>query len=207
MTTSITLSISDLTTQNPDEPRILDTRIAKSLGMSRPTNIRQLIEANRDELETHGLVHAVRAPTRSGKGRVSETTEYHLNEAQTLLVCMFSRTDRAAQVRKQVIEVFMAYRRGQLSGQDGQLAPLADYFADGEYVVTLKDRRVVTVVEAETLDPPPTRRDLRQMHIDLVRAANAILSFSERVDVENRRLVTDAETMDSLRRLILQSKS
>lgn len=35
---------------------------------------------------------------------------YYLNEAQALLLCMFSRTAKAAQVRKELIDVYMAYR-------------------------------------------------------------------------------------------------
>jgi hypothetical protein len=57
----------------------------------------------------------------SGKGRVAETVEYYLNEAQALLVCMFSRTDQAAAVRKQIVEVFIAHRHGRLvPGKSGQ---------------------------------------------------------------------------------------
>lgn len=44
--------------------------------------------------------------------RGSKPKVYYLNEEQALLVCMFSRTERAAAVRKEVIEVYMAYRRG-----------------------------------------------------------------------------------------------
>jgi len=40
-------------------------------------------------------------------------TAYHLNEEQALLICMLSRTERAKQVRAEVIRVFAAWRRGQ----------------------------------------------------------------------------------------------
>lgn len=44
---------------------------------------------------------------------------YYLNEEQALLVCMFSRTDKAASVRKLVIDTFMAVRRGRETRPDG----------------------------------------------------------------------------------------
>ena len=108
------LSIADLNTTVNNEPRIKDVRIGERLGMAKPLNIRRTIEANMAELEQHGLVHAARTPIISGKGRVTYVTEYYLNEAQTLLLCMFSRTAAAAEVRKEVIGVYMVYRQGSL---------------------------------------------------------------------------------------------
>ncbi|WP_242390461.1 hypothetical protein [Pararhodospirillum photometricum] len=108
------LSLSDLDT-TADEPRVKDVRIGERLGMAQPLDIRRTIEKNSDELKRYGLVRAVCEPIRSGKGRIQEVTTYYLNEAQTLLLCMLSRTERAADVRQEVIEVFMAYRRGTLA--------------------------------------------------------------------------------------------
>lgn len=80
--------------------------------MSRLRDIRKdLIVANKIELEGFGLLR----PTPANPGKVGRPAyQYHLNEQQALLVCMFSRTEKAAAVRKEVIEVFTAYRRGQL---------------------------------------------------------------------------------------------
>ena len=92
------------------EPRVLDVALAEALGFERPRVIRELIERNRPELQTFGNL-----PYRTAKlaGRGRPTTECHLNEAQALLVCMFARTPNAAIVRKQVIEVFIAWRQGK----------------------------------------------------------------------------------------------
>lgn len=103
------LSISELNTTINHEPRILDLTLAERLGMSDRHKIRPLIDANRQELEAHGEVSAQRAETSQRGDRPS--VAYYLNEAQALLVCMFSRTPRAAEVRKAVIEVFMEYRQ------------------------------------------------------------------------------------------------
>ncbi len=101
------LSVADLNTTIPEEPRVLDVRIGARLGMTRHTNIRQIIEANRSELERYGVIctSSVQNP---GRGRPS--TEYWLNEAQTILLCMLSRTEAAAAVRQEVIGAFLAYR-------------------------------------------------------------------------------------------------
>jgi phage anti-repressor protein len=43
------------------------------------------------------------------------TSAFYLNEEQALLICMFARTDKAKQVRTEVIRVFTAWRRGNLA--------------------------------------------------------------------------------------------
>lgn len=106
------ISIEDLNTTVNHEPRILDVTLADKLGMKNRHSIRSTIEANRQELEAYGEVSQHSRETTKRGGRPS--TEYYLNEAQCLLVCMYSRTEKAAIVRKAIIEVFMAYRRGEL---------------------------------------------------------------------------------------------
>ena len=106
------ISLSDLHVID-DEPRIHDLRLAEALGFGRVYDIRQLIQRNSGELVGFGEVYGTVPKTSRRGGR--PTTEYHLNEAQALLICMFSQTRRAAEVRKQLIEVFMAWRRGELT--------------------------------------------------------------------------------------------
>lgn len=117
------LAISDLTPM-AGEPCVRDARLGEVLGFSRPRDLRQLINANLQELTDHGLARRVAAPIQSGKGRVQFVDEYWLNEAQALLVCMFARTEKAAAVRKQVIDVFLAWRRGELASPDTTVAVL-----------------------------------------------------------------------------------
>jgi hypothetical protein len=73
------------------EPRVRDIRLAERLGFERPRKIRELIERNFAELETYGLLPRHRAPIVSGKGGVQWTEEYWLNEAQSSLLCMWSK--------------------------------------------------------------------------------------------------------------------
>lgn len=108
-TNSRTLSAADLDSTDTKEPRIQDERIGERLGLSRPRDIRKLIDRNRAELEGFGSL----AP-RWRKSRGQQFEEFWLNEAQALLICNFARTDEAAEVRRELIMVFLAWRRGTL---------------------------------------------------------------------------------------------
>lgn len=98
-----------------DEPRVRDLKLAEGLGFDRPSNVRNVIRRHAEELRAHGLVLQIEAPIVSGKGRVQNVSEYWLNEPQALLICMFARTPAAAEVRRQVVAVFLAWRRGELT--------------------------------------------------------------------------------------------
>lgn len=95
------------------EPRVHDLRLAEALGFSRQRDIRQIIERNLEELGQHGSLAVQRR-----KSRGQEFTEYWLNEAQALLICMFSKTANAAEVRRALIEVFMAWRHSRLEAPE-----------------------------------------------------------------------------------------
>ncbi|WP_237905030.1 hypothetical protein [Azospirillum brasilense] len=106
------------------EPRVSDVILAERLGFVQPRDIRKLIERNRAELETYGEVCATVAQTTEKGGRPGKA--YYLNEGQALVICALSRTPQAALVRRQIIEVFLAYRRGKLASPEGAaLAALA----------------------------------------------------------------------------------
>ena len=106
------LTTADLHLMN-GEPSVLDLRLAEALDFERTRDIRKLVDRNMIELQSHGEVCATVAQTSPEGGRPA--TEYHLNEAQAVLICMFSRTDKAAEVRTEIIRVFLAYRRGELT--------------------------------------------------------------------------------------------
>lgn len=118
------LQLQDLTMM-ANEPRVRDVRLGEVLGFQRPRALRQLIQSNEPELLTHGSLPRVVAVITAGKGARRQVEEYYLNEAQALLVCMFARTPKAAEIRRQVIEVFMAWRRGLTQKVDETLAALA----------------------------------------------------------------------------------
>ncbi|SFG63278.1 hypothetical protein [Methylobacterium gossipiicola] len=95
------------------EPRVLDTDLAKALGMAKPAMIRSnIIEPNRATLEQFGSLPAVKANPGPKGGR--PTTAFYLNEEQALYVTMHCRTERANAVKVEVVKVFTAWRRGTL---------------------------------------------------------------------------------------------
>lgn len=106
------ISLQDLNTTVNHEPRMSDLRIGEVLGFNRPRDIRKLIAANLNELNSYGEVCDAASQTAVTGGR--PTKEYYLNEGQALVICALSRTPKAAEVRKAIIEVFMAYRNGNL---------------------------------------------------------------------------------------------
>ena len=48
------ITVNDLNTTVSSDPRLLDIRVADRLGFARPRKIRELIEANREEVEGYG---------------------------------------------------------------------------------------------------------------------------------------------------------
>lgn len=95
------------------EPRVLDTELAAALGMAETRFIRKnVIEPNRAELEGFGGLCETHTNPGARGGRPGKA--YYLNEEQALLVAMFSRTEKAKEVRATLVRVFAAYRRGDL---------------------------------------------------------------------------------------------
>lgn len=97
------------------EPRVQDLRLAEALGFKEARMIRKLIDRNLEEVARHGEVCSTVSRTSPSGGRPG--TEYWLNEPQALVICMLARTDRAIAVRAEIIQVFMAWRRGQMAGE------------------------------------------------------------------------------------------
>ncbi|WP_114094459.1 hypothetical protein [Thalassospira xiamenensis] len=114
-TNARTLSVSDLETTITDaEPRICARHLGESLGFDRPRKIRDLIERNLEELRTYGPTPHRGAMVMIGSGAKRNVLEYWLNEEQALLICMFARTTRAQEVRREVIKVFTAWRQNRM---------------------------------------------------------------------------------------------
>ena len=103
------LTVADLVPGDA-EPRIKDLVLAERLGFERLRDIRKLIARHMGELLRYGAISRHHG-AKSGRGRPE--TGFLLNEAQTLLVCMLSETERAADVREEVIKVYMAWRLGR----------------------------------------------------------------------------------------------
>lgn len=145
------LAAADLMVRD-GEPRVRDVRLGEVLGMAQPLNIRRVIDRNTDELRMHGPIHAAREKVQLGSGALREITTYHLNEAQAVLVCMFSRTEKAAEVRRQIIQVFIAWRRGALAPERARTVPEidADRWAALEKRLARMERLIQFQGKAET---------------------------------------------------------
>lgn len=105
------ITINDLNTTVNHEPRIRDLTIAERLGFADKHDVRRLVTRNKTELETYGEIVSGTVPETSSRGG-RPGKSYYLNEGQCLVLCALSRTPQAAAVRKAIIEVFMAHRRG-----------------------------------------------------------------------------------------------
>lgn len=108
------LTIRDLSVVK-GEPRVRDIMLAERLEFARVRDLRKIINRSHSELSRYGEVsrHHGAKPGRGTSGGRPQSG-FYLNEAQALLVCMFSQTDRAGDVRQQLIEVFLAWRHGQM---------------------------------------------------------------------------------------------
>ena len=107
------LTINDLQLVE-DEPRIKDVVLGERLGLKKARDIRETIKSNMSELLNFGSAPLQTANEKVGC-MVRPMAAYYLNEAQAILLCMFSRTSKAAQVRKELIDVYMAYRTNGLA--------------------------------------------------------------------------------------------
>lgn len=96
------------------QPCVRDVRLGEVLGYTDPKKVRAVIRRHNGELSDHGVLTQVGAkPIRGSRGGRPEVS-YMLNEAQAVLVTMFSRTERAAEARRQIVSVFLTYRHGKL---------------------------------------------------------------------------------------------
>lgn len=133
-------SLADLETAVDADPRVKDVLLAERLGYKRSRAIRQLIESNREELAAYGDIATRHGVVEIGNGALKEVTEFFLNEHQCLLICMFSKTEMAAAVRRALIELFVAYRRAHLR----QSPPVLE--KDVQTADDLKLRKVNTAI-------------------------------------------------------------
>jgi hypothetical protein len=154
------LAINDLLRVG-DDARVLDIRLAEALEFERPRAIRQLIERNDVELEIHGPLprHVAMVDRPQGGGRAS--TEYWLNEAQAILICMRSDAPRAAEVRAEIIAVFQAWRHGLLVPSVPSLNEIGHLFD--------------TKLE-------PVHRGMAQMRDEIAEVKGNVVFLSKRVD-------------------------
>ena len=95
-----------------NEPRVTDAALARTLGFARVRKIRELIRNHKDEIESFGSL-APHIGAKIGRGRPQ--SGFLLNEHQALLVAILSNAPNAREVRRTLIEAFVAWKRGHQS--------------------------------------------------------------------------------------------
>lgn len=106
------------------DARVSCRHLQEVLGFTRIDSLHKLIRAHEDELNDFGGVFRFEAE-KSGRGR--RAIHYYLNEHQATAVCLWAETPKARAARKLIVEVFTAWRRGQLPDMP---APRVDPFAE-----------------------------------------------------------------------------
>lgn len=99
-----------------EEPTIEDVELAAKLGFRRERDIRKLIERLRLEglLSDSELRATVARYPLGDRGGYRDVTIYRLTEAGSLIVIARSETKIAHAILRQVINVYIAYRKGLL---------------------------------------------------------------------------------------------
>jgi hypothetical protein len=90
-------------------PRIRDVDLGTYLGMARPSNIRQTIEANLEFIQALGV--CTRRVQTSGRLGGRPATEYWLTEKQAFWLATQSGTDEGKRIAVLLVEAFDAFRR------------------------------------------------------------------------------------------------
>ncbi|WP_086931631.1 hypothetical protein [Agarilytica rhodophyticola] len=95
------------------KPMIKDISLAEKLGYTEPKAIRRLIKRmlTKLQLKAENVRDTV---TRINNGKGREVSEYYLDEKTTLKVITKSETENADAITDEMIDVFIAYRSGEL---------------------------------------------------------------------------------------------
>lgn len=111
-------------TIDEDEPTILDEELAIRLGFSRPRDIRKLVERMiADGIINDSDIRATVARVPTGVSSIA-VTQYRLTEIAALLVIGRSDTKLAHAITRQVVQLFIAIRRGQLAAPQPDPVPV-----------------------------------------------------------------------------------
>lgn len=122
----MSLSRNDLSVIEGDA-RVSCRRLSEALGFAKIGNLHHLIKQHREELEDFGGLFLNVQKKSSGRGR--PTLSYYLNEHQAVAICLWAQTAKAREARRQIIDVFVAWRHGELgTATPVQSTPTQDVF-------------------------------------------------------------------------------
>jgi hypothetical protein len=162
-----------------EDYRVQDVVVGERLGFARPEDVRRVIRKNAKELNDYGIL-ATSALIHDGAGRPTES--YYLNEEQALLVAMFSRTEKAAEVRRDLIK---AFKFARLTATDSYIfnklflpEPVhTGYLWSVERLAPIARLYGVTYTGGR---PPVETRYMQRLIYDLVIGCDQIKSLRER---------------------------
>lgn len=135
------------------EPVIKDIELAEKLGYERPRAIRQLIK----RLSESGFYGRATPCGTLENIRGNEATVYFLNEKQTLKTISKSETKIADRIMDEVIDVFIAFRKGKLQPNPQQftmqsIIQMANSYLGIENQVKEIENDVLELKNSSTLD-------------------------------------------------------
>jgi len=136
------------------DARVSCRHLQEVLGFARIDVLHRLIKAHKDELSDFGPILHFEVE-KSGRGR--RAVSYYLNEHQATAVCLWAETPKARAARKLIVEVFTAWRKGQLPEMP---APQADPFE----AMARRTGQVRDQLQA-IADMPALARDITHMPI------------------------------------------
>ncbi|MEM7734445.1 MAG: BRO family protein [Deinococcota bacterium] len=114
-----------------EQPWVAADDLATALEYARTSNLLDLYRSNKDEFTKSDVLEIFPASRgeNTERGRPPKIT--YFSEDGAVLLCMFARTPVAKQVRKQIRDVFVAWRHGKL------VAPAAPQLAKDTVTATV----------------------------------------------------------------------
>lgn len=184
--------------EGEDEPRVPATEIGERLGYRDARQVKLLIERATEELSKYGEI-PVRCTVQRGRNQHGETSatitisEPCLNEAQALLICMRSDTPKAADVRFEVISVYLKVKRAaQVIG----VTPMQLAEALEPLVLKLKENGIAL----DRLAATNSDTSLRVMRLEAAQVGPGIINKHQREHIK-----TAIDKIASMRSIVERS--
>lgn len=207
LTCTMTVNGWNLTLNGDEEPLVQDLHLAEHLGYERPRKIRDLIKRIDEKGEFRGIcVRPTVVRTQMPTGGVRETTvdEYYLTEEQAALVAIAADTPKAAEVRRAMVRVWCAVRRGLFRPAQADTAQFAALQAAMAQLAAKVDSLSIdharTLPRAELADHPEELRKARSLLRRVAEAERRFYNGKPCISKPHARLCTRFQ-LRSYRRL------
>ncbi len=212
------------------EPRIDDATLSSVLGYVRgdktKNGVRQIINRRIEEVESYGPI--VAETEHSGQGPGRPTKALYLNEAQALLVTMFSDASSARHVRRRLIETFLEWKRAQQASMSLPAPAAEPEILANDAAIEQITRAVVAAmgipqassqVSHQAMGEKPVmaaevrkmledlfywqRDKLNGIHNEIARRDETIRLMGSALDEQGRRIIDLSDQIETARRTII----